>query len=84
MAVAVGGTAMAVCNAANEVAVAAFLDETIGFGDIPRIIESTLGRASIVEPRNLTVVEEADVVARELAIEAIDNLSLAPVELRRR
>ena len=83
-AVAVGGTAMAVCNAANEVAVGAFLDETIGFGDIPRVIESTLGRASIVEPRNLAVVEEADVVARELAIEAIDNLALAPVELRRR
>jgi len=83
-AVVVGGTAMAVCNAANEVAVAAFLDETIGFGDIPRVIESTLGRASIVEPRNLAVVEEADVVARELAIEAIDNLALAPVELRRR
>ncbi len=83
-AVAVGGTAMAVCNAANEVAVAAFLDGTIGFGDIPGVIESALGRASIVEPRNLAVVEEADAVARELATESIDNLSLAPVELRRR
>lgn len=83
-AVSVGGTAMAVCNAANEVAVAAFLDGTIGFGDIPGVIESALGRASIVEPRNLAVVEEADAVARELATESIDNLSLAPVELRRR
>ena len=58
---------MAVCNAANEVAVAAFLDETIGFGDIPHVIESALGRANIVDPHNLSVVEEADVVARELA-----------------
>ena len=32
--VAVGGTAMAVCNAANEVAVAAFLDKKIRFTDI--------------------------------------------------
>ncbi|MEP4484121.1 MAG: 1-deoxy-D-xylulose-5-phosphate reductoisomerase [Halioglobus sp.] len=82
--VSVGGTAMAVCNAANEVAVAAFLDHAIGFGDIPHIIESTLGRASIVEPRNLAVVEEADRVARELAIEAIHKLSFAPAELRSR
>ena len=34
-AVAAGGTAMAICNAANEVAVAAFLDEKIRFTDIP-------------------------------------------------
>jgi len=80
---AVGGTAMAVCNAANEVAVAAFLEEAIGFGDIPRVIESALGLANIVEPRNLTVVEEADAIARELATEAIAKLSCAPVEFRR-
>jgi 1-deoxy-D-xylulose-5-phosphate reductoisomerase len=83
-AVAVGGTAMAVCNAANEIAVAAFLDNAIGFTDIPRVIESALGHATIVEPRTLAVVEEADAVARELATQAIDNLSPAPVELRRR
>ncbi len=48
--VAVGGTAMAVCNAANEVAVAAFLDKKIRFTDIPAVIEHTLERADIVEP----------------------------------
>ena len=41
-AVAAGGTAMAVCNAANEVAVDAFLDEKIRFTDIPRVIEHSL------------------------------------------
>ena len=34
-----GGTCGAVLNAANEVAVAAFLDERIKFGDIPRLIQ---------------------------------------------
>ena len=46
VAVAIGGTAMAICNAANEVAVAAFLDERIGFSAIPQVIEQTLNRRS--------------------------------------
>ena len=66
-AVAAGGTAMAVCNAANEIAVAAFLDEQIRFTDIPRVIEGTLEGVSIVEPTALSVVEAADAEARELA-----------------
>ncbi len=65
--VAVGGTAMAVCNAANEVAVAAFLDKKIRFTDIPAVIEHTLERADIVEPTALSMVEKADAQARELA-----------------
>ena len=66
-AVAAGGTAMAVCNAANEVAVAAFLDEQIRFTDIPVVIERTLEKVAIVEPTALPVVETADAEARELA-----------------
>lgn len=38
-----GGTAPAILNAANEVAVAAFLEGGIGFLDIPRVVEHTLG-----------------------------------------
>jgi 1-deoxy-D-xylulose-5-phosphate reductoisomerase len=38
-----GGTASVVLNAANEVAVAAFLDRRIGFTDIPVLIERALG-----------------------------------------
>ncbi len=41
-----GGTATAVLNAANEVAVAAFLEGRAGFMDIPAIISETLDRAS--------------------------------------
>jgi 1-deoxy-D-xylulose-5-phosphate reductoisomerase len=67
--VARGGTAMAACNAANEVAVAAFLEQRIRFTDIPVAIESALGRATVVEPSSLSVVESADAEARELARE---------------
>jgi 1-deoxy-D-xylulose-5-phosphate reductoisomerase len=65
--VAAGGTAMAACNAANEIAVAAFLDKKIRFTDIADIIERTLGRVDIVEPVTLSVVESADAQAREYA-----------------
>jgi 1-deoxy-D-xylulose-5-phosphate reductoisomerase len=65
--VAAGGTAMAVCNAANEVAVAAFLDKKIRFTDIPVVIEHTLERIEIVEPTTLSVVENADARARQTA-----------------
>lgn len=63
-----GGTAMAVCNAANEVAVDAFLREQIRFTQIPRVIEHTLENVPVVEPRDLGVVESADIHAREVAV----------------
>jgi len=66
-AVAAGGTAMAVCNAANEVAVAAFLEGRLGFTAIPEVIEHTLGRVPVLEPTSLSVVESADARAREEA-----------------
>ena len=72
--VAVGGTAMAVCNAANEVAVAAFLDKKIRFTDIAVIIERTLERVNIVEVTALSVAEDADAQARECALGALADL----------
>ncbi|QFU76684.1 1-deoxy-D-xylulose-5-phosphate reductoisomerase [Halioglobus maricola] len=73
--VATGGTAMAVCNAANEVAVDSFLGGGIRFTDIPRVIETALGQVKVVEPTDLSVVETADGEAREAAREAIGALS---------
>lgn len=67
-AVAAGGTAMAVCNAANEIAVAAFLQEQIRFTDIPAVIDFTLEHVGIVEPTALSVVESADAEARDVAM----------------
>jgi 1-deoxy-D-xylulose-5-phosphate reductoisomerase len=66
-AVATGGTAMAICNAANEVAVAAFLDGIIRFTDIPAAIESAMERVAVAEPTDLAVVEQADNEARMAA-----------------
>ncbi|MDZ7782557.1 MAG: 1-deoxy-D-xylulose-5-phosphate reductoisomerase [Halioglobus sp.] len=73
-AVAAGGTAMAVCNAANEVAVAAFLAQDIRFTDIPALIEATLARVTVVEPTDLGVVEAADTEARACAAELLSEL----------
>jgi 1-deoxy-D-xylulose-5-phosphate reductoisomerase len=60
-----GGSATIVLNAANEIAVAAFLDEEIGFTDIANVIERTLNKADIVEDvSTLDRIIEADVLAR--------------------
>ena len=65
--VAAGGTAMVVCNAANEVAVAAFLDQQIRFTEIPIVIERTLEQMDNVEPISLSVIESADGQSRQVA-----------------
>jgi 1-deoxy-D-xylulose-5-phosphate reductoisomerase len=74
-AVAAGGTSMAICNAANEVAVAAFLAENVRFTDIPVVIERTLEQVAVVEPCSLSVVETADAEARSVARETIESMS---------
>jgi 1-deoxy-D-xylulose-5-phosphate reductoisomerase len=81
--VAAGGTAMAVCNAANEVAVAAFLDEQIRFTDIPIVIEHTLENVDNSEPTTLSVVEDADVQARQVAAEFLIDFKRAPGAVKR-
>ena len=62
-----GGTAPAVYNAANEVAVAAFLAGQVPFLAIPRIIEDTLSRLPTVEPHTLAEVLAMDQEARVTA-----------------
>jgi len=64
-----GGLAPTILNAANEVAVGAFLGRRIGFLDIPRVVEETLaaeGKEYAVAA-DLDSVLEADARARELA-----------------
>ncbi len=67
-----GGTAPALLNAANEVAVAAFLARRIGFTEIPTVIERVLERVPVTEPDDLQVVQTADQEARSLAQSLID------------
>ncbi len=62
-----GGTSPAVLNAANEVAVAAFLGGTLGFARIPEIIEAVLDGHDRQEASRLELVLEADRHARGLA-----------------
>lgn len=62
-----GGTAPAVFNAANEVAVAAFLDGRVPFLAIPRIIEHTLAAVRLLEPNTLDQVLAVDLEARRTA-----------------
>jgi 1-deoxy-D-xylulose-5-phosphate reductoisomerase len=62
-----GGTAPAVLNAANEVAVEAFLNNGIAFHEIPQIIKSVLDSHSPMPASNLESVLKADVWAREEA-----------------
>jgi 1-deoxy-D-xylulose-5-phosphate reductoisomerase len=60
-----GGTAPAVLNAANEVAVAAFLDEKIRFGDIPRLIRAACEAHTPQPASSLDTVLAADRWARD-------------------
>ncbi len=66
-----GGTVPALLNAANEVAVAAFLDRKIAFLDIPRLIEAVLTDVPRNEVHALKDVLDADAAARVSAQEWI-------------
>ena len=66
-----GGSASATLNAANEVAVAAFLDRKIGFSAIPEIIAGTMDIVPVTALETLQDVLEADRQAREVALEAV-------------
>jgi len=66
-----GGIMPAVYNAANEVAVEAFLARRIGFGDIPRVIDVVLAASSPAPADSLDTIRAADAQARRLAIEAL-------------
>lgn len=67
-----GGAAPTILNAANEVAVDAFLNGRIGFLDITRIVEQTLTRVPCGPLMDLAAVREADGAARRYAAHLID------------
>lgn len=68
-----GGTVPALLNAANEVAVAAFLDRKIAFLDIPRLIESVLTGVARQDVNALQDVLDADAAARMAAQEWVSQ-----------
>jgi 1-deoxy-D-xylulose-5-phosphate reductoisomerase len=68
-----GGLAPAILNAANEIAVAAFLNNQIGFTQIPQIVERTLDHMENAAASSLDVILQADQTARDLAKQFVMN-----------
>ena len=69
-----GGTAPTVLNAANEIAVAAFLDEGLPYLSIPDVVEHCLNTLSPVVANSLEVILEADARARHTANQFIRDI----------
>ncbi|BBM00023.1 1-deoxy-D-xylulose-5-phosphate reductoisomerase [Microbulbifer sp. GL-2] len=70
----VGGSAPTVLNAANEVAVEAFLQGRLAFTSIAAAIEKVMNSTPVVELTGLDVVEAIDLNARELAKRTLGGL----------
>jgi 1-deoxy-D-xylulose-5-phosphate reductoisomerase len=73
-----GGTAPCVLNAANEVAVAAFLDGRLAFTGIPEVIEGALETVPPTAPSHFDDLFVADDAAREEARRLIDRVDGGP------
>jgi 1-deoxy-D-xylulose-5-phosphate reductoisomerase len=71
-----GGAKTVALNAADEVAVAAFLEGRIGFDQIPRVIEDVLSATESGHLESIHKVLEADGVARQRALERVSGKAL--------
>jgi 1-deoxy-D-xylulose-5-phosphate reductoisomerase len=67
-----GGSATCTLNAADEVAVEAFLQRKIAFPSIARVVEETLSRMPVRQPQSIGDVLEIDKESRSLARELCD------------
>src|SRR5438105_585470 len=70
-----GGAKTVALNAADEVAIAAFLEKSIGFDDIPHVIETVLSETKSGKLESIKKVLEADFVARQRARERVAQLT---------
>lgn len=77
-----GGAKTIALNAADEVAVAAFLDRRIGFQDIPRVIDLVVKETEAIKPESIKKVLALDSEARRKASEAVGTLSRSAVSHR--
>jgi 1-deoxy-D-xylulose-5-phosphate reductoisomerase len=68
------GTMLCVLNAANEIAVDAFLKERIRFTEIPFVIRETMEKHEVLHETDLAVILEADKWARKKAEEIIEEI----------
>jgi len=77
-----GGAKSVALNAADEVAVAAFLDGHIRFDEIPKVIEQILAETEVGKLESISEVLEADAEARRAAQDKIVRLGRSSVALR--
>ncbi|MES1258073.1 MAG: 1-deoxy-D-xylulose-5-phosphate reductoisomerase [Acidobacteriota bacterium] len=68
-----GGSASCILNAADEVAVGAFLEGRIGFTAIARVVAKTLDRMPAQDPASVAEILEIDETARRVAREVIES-----------
>ena len=66
-----GGTSTAILNGANEAAVGLFLEDKIGFLDIPRLVEAALARVPVLDIPGLDEILEADRAARQAVYQSV-------------
>ena len=66
-----GGTSTAILNGANEAAVGLFLEDKIGFLDIPRLVEEALARVPVLDGPGLDEILEADRAARQAVYQSV-------------
>lgn len=66
-----GGTSTAILNGANEAAVGLFLEDRIGFMEIPRLVEAALARVPSQAASGLENVLEADRAARQAVYQSV-------------
>ncbi len=76
-ALAAGGTAPAMLNAANEVAVAAFLQGRVGFLRIPALVEEALAALPATPASSLDTLRDADARARRHVEQQLSRKVLA-------
>jgi 1-deoxy-D-xylulose-5-phosphate reductoisomerase len=72
-----GGTAPAILNAANEVAVAAFLDQRLPYLHIASVVRETLSAIQSVPASSIEIVLGADAQARQVAAQFVSTLAKA-------
>jgi 1-deoxy-D-xylulose-5-phosphate reductoisomerase len=74
-----GGAAPTILNAANEIAVAAFLGRRLGFGGITALVEATLDAAvrrnAVAEPQDIDEAVAVDHMARSLAQDLLPEIA---------
>ena len=81
-ALASGGGAATVLNAANEIAVEAFIGRRLGFAGIPRLVEATLNAAErqgiATEPQSIEDALAIDGIARSMAQDLLREIAAKP------